>query len=366
MFSRYYHSTNVGGLLIPQIPGYKATSFSFWVYNVDAEITYVNGGSKPKITTPGWNYINQNLGAKTKITEFIFSCQKPGTVYIDAVTVQYEVDDDYHVLLDGCDYPNGTRFIRYTKVDGAGGYNAYSSEDLVKFGTGSIGGILANGKQYWFWTNNTTVGKEYDYLYLPTKEGKTLTSVSMWVYNAVAATDASDNMQVYFGKNAENRDGVSIPLDFTGWKKIVIPVTNPQWKRLDLILFNNKTGVNRHVAFDYIMAEFEDNFKLGASTLSNNDGALDLSDIQAGDILKHTVTAKKLDSAVYEYKMYIATFDGDGRLTGAAIDEAYFASTDTGDLSADVKLTVAENQEVAEVRGYVWTNGQAPVQTIIK
>jgi len=362
LFSQYYKADNVGGLKFPQIPGYEATSWSFWLYNEGANVVYAPGKNhygvhgkfeqaKTTITEDGWHYIS--CADLSTVYNFIFGCTKVGNIYIDAVTVNYKKTEGNDIIIDDCEYPTST-FWKSKQTP-----NMFATyPDYVKGGLESIDTRSDAGGTKWLFAENNAFP-------IPQKEGKSLKSLGIWVYNTVASD--KDILDMYINVGAKDPINVRKSLNFTGWTYWEIPQAgNKPFESIYGLWHNNSVGQTRTLYLDNLTAHYEDNFVLGASTLSNNDGALNIAAIEAGDVLKHTITAKKIDSAIYEYKMYIATFDGDGRLTGAAIDDAYFASTDTGDLSADVKLTVAENQEVAEVRGYVWTNGQAPVQTIIK
>ncbi|MBE7045462.1 MAG: discoidin domain-containing protein [Ruminococcaceae bacterium] len=89
--SRSLRVPDVGGKLVPKVSGETEEAFGFWVYNVDAKVTFVDSKTNVKIpvTEPGWQYVEWKLDGRSCIDQLIMSTQEAGTLYVDALTVQY-------------------------------------------------------------------------------------------------------------------------------------------------------------------------------------------------------------------------------------------------------------------------------------
>ena len=123
--SRFLNLPNIYGKAVPIFKGYTPSTYGFWVYNVDANVTFVSLGSSTKrtIKEPGWHYVSWSFNddtaawnnTKSHISQWAMGSTKEGTIYIDAMKIGYTnnsetVLDTFETNKWDKDY--GTKYIR--------------------------------------------------------------------------------------------------------------------------------------------------------------------------------------------------------------------------------------------------------------
>ena len=356
--SRFLNLPKIYGKAVPEFNGYTPSTYGFWVYNVDANVTFVSQSTSTKkhtITEPGWHYVSWSFtddttnwnNTKSHISQWIMSCSKAGTIYIDAMKIGYTNNSE--TVLDTFetnkwDKDHGTKYISMN-----------TNEAYVKEGVSSAKVTIPAGKVYDA-TQSTYTSWEKGLILPEAEEGKVLKYVGMWIYGTgtdglslqLATRQGSDYKEKYIRTSP-------VAVNWTGWKYVKFDVSAVNATAIGAIRFEN-TGSTEAVCYlDKMMAEFVNaDSDVYSNKLKNGEFDLDMSDVLVGDVLKYDVTMNRTAEMISP-AVIIVGFDAEGHLIKCNISN--IDASQTGVIDKSATLTIDSDYEkdiITTVKGFVW------------
>ena len=199
------------GMRIPEFSGYAKNTIGFWVYNQDAEGVFVLGERKLPMREQGWHYFKYDARNLNSMFSIIFQCTKPGTFYLDALTVEY--DDLSATVLDRLEATsawNGTKPEYLQIVDGG----MFAKEGLTSAKITLPAGLKETGIHRSDWKTNG--------LPVPQKAEQVISQVGMWVYGCGdPGVTLKLGLRDITGKDAST---AAVSIDWEGWKFVTFDV----------------------------------------------------------------------------------------------------------------------------------------------
>lgn len=362
--SKLLNLPNINGKLVPVFEGYTAKNFGFWVYNVDADVTFISISNDRKIcvNTPGWHYVHWEFGKEwwqntaSSISQLVLTCHSPGTVYVDALTVEYEKNDEVIAeRFTGASIWFGqtsASVIDYYGIDNA---NVRYDGAYVKEGLTSAQLTLAKGKKF---PDQEIVTRDWSKGGMPAPadaQGNAPLKLGMWIYG-----NGNSQVQLAIAARTSTASGdvvtEPVSIDFEGWQQIWFTLPE-NTTSIFAIRWGNASGEDAVLYIDKMTYQYPEVVVKPANALVNGDEELDLADVKLNDTIGYNVEFEKDSSSAADMWIVVAAYDSEGRLLKAGME--IVAGEETGKIVKEAQITVDTDevlQSIAKVKGFGWNS----------
>lgn len=349
LVSKFLRLANVYGKAIPAFEGYTPKSFGFWVYiKGDTDVTFAYNSRKQRISGEGWHYVRWNFNTTynwevtTKaFRQFIVQFNTPGEFYMDALTVDYQKDDE--TILDTFESTSAWYGVatndRYLNLNDDGTY--------VKEGIGSGKLVIPAGMEF---AKTEIANKNYSNggLVLPQKENSKVKNIGLWVYGN---GDSNTSLRLNTWKSNGSQKYCytdAVATDFTGWQYVTFTISEDTTSIYG-IQFQNLSSAPATVYLDKMVLEYEQINT--AYQLLNGTNPLKVADIQAGDTVKYAVNLSDTTSSDSVWVL-VAAYDQSGVLLQAGLTTIAADQPIQG--TAEMVISETTAAAVKQVKGFLW------------
>lgn len=362
--SKLLNLSNINGKLVPAFEGYTAKNFGFWVYNVNADVTFISISNERKlrVNTPGWHYVHWEFGTAwwqntaSSISQLVIKCDSPGTVYVDAMTVEYEKNDE--AIAERFTSTSiwfgqtPATVITYYGVD-----NASVTYDgaYVKEGFTSAQLTLAKGKKF---PDQEIVTRDWSKGGMPAPadaQGNAPLKLGMWVYG-----NGNSQVQLAIAARTSTASGdvvtEPVSIDFEGWRQVWFTLPE-NTTSIYAIRWGNASGEDAVLYIDKMTYQYPEVAVKPVNALVNGDEELDMAAVKLNDTIGYNVEFEKDSSSAADMWIVVAAYDSEGRLLKAGME--IVAGEETGKIVKEAQITVDTDevlQAIAKVKGFGWNS----------